>query len=188
MVPGEMIRLFVAVDLPEEVRRSLVGLCCGVPGGRWVNPEQLHLTLRFIGEVDRALFDRIRVSLSSVVSPPVTLVLNSVGSFPPTGPPRVLWVGFQRSEALVSLRNQIENALVTAGCEAETRHFSPHITLARLKDVPRNLVAPYLAEHAGFSQGPVDVKEFRLYSSLLSRQGSRHIVEATYPLSATGAP
>jgi len=186
-VPGGTVRLFTALDFPEEVKRSLVRLCRGVPGGRWVNPEQVHLTLRFIGEVDRVRFDRIKASLSSVVSPPVTLVLDSVGSFPSTGPPRVLWVGIQRSEALVSLRNQVENALDTAGCEAEPRHFSPHITLARLKDVPRSLVVPYLAEHAGFSEGPVEVKEFRLYSSLISRLGSRHTVEASYPLSATVA-
>lgn len=188
MVPGETMRLFIAIDLPETVKRSLVGLCSGVPGGRWVNPEQLHLTLRFIGEVDRALFDRIRVSLSSVASPPVTLILNSVGSFPSTGPPRVLWVGIQRSGALASLYDRVEKALVAAGCEAEMRHFSPHITLARLKDVPRSHVVPYLAEHAGFSEGPVDVKEFCLYSSRLSRQGSHHTVEASYPLSATEAP
>lgn len=76
----------------------------------------------------------------------------------------------------------IEQVVIAAGCDAETRPFSPHITLARLKDVPRTLVVPYLAQHESFSRGPFEVKEFRLYSSALSRQGSGHSVEQIYPL------
>ena len=188
LVPGETIRLFTAIDLPEEAKRSVSRLCRGVPGVRWVNPDQLHLTLRFIGEVDRRLFERIKVNLADIVSPPVTLTLQSVGSFPVSGPPRVLWVGIERTEALVSLHTQVEQVMVASGCDAETRRFSPHITLARLKDIPRSLVVPYLAEHASFIEGPVEVREFLLYSSLLSRQGSRHTVEASYPLAAVEAP
>ena len=187
-VTGEAIRLFTAIDLPAEVTCSLVRLCHGIPGVRWVKPEQLHLTLRFIGTVDRERFAGIREKLSDIETPPVMLSLNSVGSFPVTGPPRVLWAGTERSEALSSLRDQVENVLVTAGCEAETRLFSPHITLARLKDVPRTLVVPYLTRHASFSEGPFEVKEFLLYSSVLSRQGSTHRVEKRYPLVAGAAP
>jgi len=184
---GEEIRLFIAIDFPEEVKRSLVRLCHGIPGVRWVSLQQLHLTLRFIGNVDLKRFACIRQKLSDIVSPPVTLILNSVGSFPATGPLRVLWAGIERCEALGSLHDKIEQVIVAAGCEAETRPFSPHITLARLKDVPRSLVVPYLTQHASFTEGPFEVKEFRLYSSILSRQGSCHTVEQSYTLMAGAA-
>jgi 2'-5' RNA ligase len=185
---GDAIRLFTAIDLPEEVKQSLVRLCHGIPGVRWVKPEQLHLTLRFIGSVNQECFAGIREMLSGIGAPPVTLTLNRVGAFPATGPPRVLWAGIERSGELASLRDQVEKVLVAAGCEAETRLFSPHITLARLKDVPRSLILPYLTQHASFSEGPFEVNEFRLYSSMLSRQGSSHRVEKSYPLLAGIAP
>ena len=180
----ETVRLFTAIDLPAEVTDRLLSLCHGMPGARWVKPEQFHLTLRFIGAVSRERYAVIRSRLAAVESGPPVLNLAGVGSFPASGPPRVIWAGVEPSGILTALRNRIEEGLVAAGCEAEERPFSPHITLARLRDVPRHLVLPYLARYASFAAGPVAVTEYLLYSSVLNREGSMHRVEARYPLAA----
>ena len=185
---GATVRLFTAIDLPDEIRGSLLSLCRGVAGVRWVKPEQLHLTLRFIGGVTRERCVAIRESLASLHAPSFPLSLRGVGSFPASGGARVLWTGVEPSVPLVSLRDRIEERVVAAGCEAEGRPFSPHITLARLKGLPRHLLASYCARHAAFSAGPFAVKEFLLYSSVLTREGSIHTVEERYPLMAAPLP
>ena len=179
---GQSVRLFTAIDLPEDVRGSLVSLCRGMPGGRWVRPDQLHLTLRFIGAVDRDRFAAIKKRLATIAAPPFMMALKGTGSFPPSGQPRVLWAGVEAPGLLASLRDRIEEQLVAAGCEPERRPFSPHITLARLRDFPRNQVVPYLTRYLSYASDPFEVTEFRLYSSVLSGQGSTHTVEARYPL------
>ncbi len=176
------MRLFVAIDLPEKVKEQVVGLCCGLPGARWVNPEQLHLTLRFIGEVDGGMFRDIRETLDGVQSDPFTLQLDGVGFFPPRGKPRVVWVGLRQSVDLSQLRNRIESRLVALGLEPETRKFAPHITLARLKNTPASKVGRFLETHNLFLSTPFAIDEFFLYSSRLGRNGAIHRIEAGYPL------
>ena len=176
------MRLFVAIDLPDNVKEQVAGLCCGLPGARWVNPEQLHLTLRFIGEVDGGMFRDIRETLDEVQSDPFTLQLDGVGFFPPRGKPRVVWVGLRQSVDLSQLRNRIESRLVALGLEPETRKFSPHITLARLKNTPAFKVGRFLETHNLFLSTPFAIDEFFLYSSRLGRNGAIHRIEAGYPL------
>ncbi|HHB75783.1 MAG TPA: RNA 2',3'-cyclic phosphodiesterase [Desulfobulbus sp.] len=176
------MRLFVAIDLPEKIKEQVAGLCCGLPGARWVNPEQLHLTLRFIGEVDGGMFRDIRETLDEVRSDPFTLQLDGVGFFPPRGKPRVAWVGLRQSVELSQLRNRIESRLAALGLEPETRKFSPHITLARLKNTPASKVGRFLETHNLFLSPPFTIKEFFLYSSRLGRNGAIHRIEAGYPL------
>ena len=176
------MRLFVAIDLPDSVKEQVAGLCCGLPGARWVNPEQLHLTLRFIGEVDGGMFRDIRETLDEVQSDPFTLQLDGVGFFPPRGKPRVVWVGLRQSVDLSQLRNRIESRLVALGLEPETRKSSPHITLARLKNTPASKVGRFLETHNLFLSTSFAIDEFFLYSSRFGRNGAIHRIEAGYPL------
>ena len=118
-----MIRLFVSLEVPAEIRERLGLLCCDVPGARWSDPEQLHLTVRFIGEVEEHVFAEIRDGLSSVRADPFDLVLSGVGHFPPRGQPRVLWAGLERSEALEILHQRIDRAVVRAGDAPVGRKF-----------------------------------------------------------------
>ena len=176
------MRLFVAIDLPETVKDHLSTICCGLPGARWVPPEQMHLTLRFIGEVDGGLLRDICEELAVIQGEIFSLQLEGVGFFPPRGKPRVLWVGLHKVEALLQLRNRIESRLVALGLEAEGKKFSPHITLARLKNTPPAKVGRFLENYGLFCSTPFSVASFHLYSSLIGRKGAVHRIEATYPL------
>ena len=129
-----MYRLFVAVDLPHEAKEALRVVCRGVPEARWVPLEQLHLTLRFIGDADDAMFAAIKGALAGVKCPPFDLALEGVGHFPPGKRARVLWVGMEHNETLLRLAKEVELALETAGVSPEDRPFSPHITLARFRE------------------------------------------------------
>lgn len=180
-----MYRLFIAIDLPAEVREELGRMCCGLPGARWVDEGQIHLTLRFIGEVDGGRFREIVDGLAAVDSAPFPLALKGIGHFPPRGAPRVVWVGVERSEPLVRLRKRVERALEMVGVERERRKFSPHITLARLKGTPASRVGRYMEDFGLFRTEPFGVDSFALYSSTLSRKGAVHRVEAEYPLNAS---
>jgi len=176
------MRLFVAIDLPGHVKEQVTRLCCGLPGARWVRPEQLHLTLRFIGEVDGGMFQDIREGLGDVVLDAFTLQLDGVGFFPPRGRPSVVWVGLRQSSGLLHLRRRIESRLVALGLEPEARKFAPHITIARLKNTPPAKVGRFLENHNLFCSVPFSVDEFFLYSSRLGRNGAIHRIEVGYPL------
>lgn len=176
------MRLFVAIDLPVEVRQSVTDICRGLAGVRWLPPEQLHLTLRFIGEADDAVNAAIRKGLATIASPPFHLTLSGTGCFPSPRRPRVLWVGLSGSDPLMQLQQKVETAVATAGLPADERPFSPHITLARLRDHRGSDVAPFLAQNACFASGPFLVDAFHLYSSILTAKGAIHRRETSYPL------
>ncbi|MDX1776698.1 MAG: RNA 2',3'-cyclic phosphodiesterase [Desulfobulbales bacterium] len=177
-----MPRLFIAIDLPETIKKNLQLMSFGIPGAKWISPEQLHLTVRFIGEVDGALFHDIKSILAEVSMPSFRLQLKGVGHFPPRGEPRVIWVGLTASEPLQTLRKKIDAALIKTGLDPERRKFSPHITLARLKNTPVQKIANFLAGNGLFSQEPFHVGDFKLYSSTLTRKGAIHKVERVYSL------
>jgi len=177
-----MPRLFIAVDLPEIIKQNLEPMSFGIPGAKWVTSDQLHLTVRFIGEVDGGLFLDIKNILDEVSLAPFSLQLKGVGCFPPRGKPRVLWVGLEKSEPLQLLRKKIDSALLRVRVEPEGRKFSPHITLARLKNSPIQKIANFLAGNGLFSQESFQVEDFKLYSSILSPKGAYHKVERIYPL------
>ena len=179
-----MHRLFVAIDLPPQVKERLSPLCCGLPGARWVQPEHLHLTLRFIGEVDAMVFQAVSEALAEVQSELFSMRLEGVGFFPPRGKPRVVWVGISKNEQLILLRKRIESVLVRTGLDPEGRKYSPHITLARLKNTPPSKVGAFLAHHGLFATEDFLVNEFLLYSSVLSNKGAKHYIEEAYSLEA----
>jgi 2'-5' RNA ligase len=176
-----MIRLFVALALPDSVVEGLMQLQSGVPGARWSTREQLHLTLRFIGEVDGRDAAAIDDALASIRAPRFALELKGVGEFGGKNP-RALWTGV-RDEAPVShLQRKIESAVQRVGLPPEERKFSPHVTLARLRGAPRERVITFLAAHALYTSAPFDVNTFILYSSTLTPKGSLYRPERAYAL------
>lgn len=178
-----MIRLFVAVDLPESIRDRLLALQGGVPGARWSNSGQLHLTLRFIGEVDENVAHDVHDALAAIRAPSFTLEISGVGEFGGKNP-RALWAGVKSNESLLHLQRKIETALQRIGLEPEQRKYSPHITLARLKSPPREKVVQFLTHAALFAAGPFPVNNFMLFSSHPTPSGSIYNPEQVYRLTA----
>ena len=176
-----MMRLFVAIALPDSVADGLVMLQGGIPGARWSTREQLHLTLRFIGEVDGRDAAAIDDALAAIRSPGFALELKGVGEFGGRNP-RALWAGVRDEGPVVHLQRKIESAVQRAGIAAEERKFSPHITLARLRGAPRDRVITFLSAHALYASGPFEVNGFILYSSTLTPNGSLYRPERSYSL------
>jgi RNA 2',3'-cyclic 3'-phosphodiesterase len=176
-----MIRLFVALDLPDSVRDRLAALQGGVPGARWGRAEQMHLTLRFIGEVAENVAHDIDDALAVIRAPAFSLELSGVGEFGGKNP-RALWAGVKSSEALLHLQRKVETALQRIGLPPEPRKYSPHITLARLKAAPGEKVVQFLTHGSLFAAGPFPVNQFVLYSSHLSQSGSIYHPERVYRL------
>jgi 2'-5' RNA ligase len=176
------MRLFVALDLPETIQEQLQLISCGLPGARWVQSEQLHLTLRFIGEADGSELQEIRESLAIVRCRTFSLCLQGVGFFPPRQEPHTLWAGVEHSESLLQLHRQIESALKRIGMKPEQRNFAPHITLARLHHTQPSRMGSFLDQHSLLFSPPFPVNTFQLYRSILGSEGSRYHVEEGYPL------
>jgi RNA 2',3'-cyclic 3'-phosphodiesterase len=176
-----MIRLFVALALPGDVAEGLLMLESGVPGARWSTREQLHLTLRFIGDVEESDASAIDEALSGISAPPFTLELKRVGVFGGKYP-RALWAGVAPNEALVHLQRKIESAMQRLGFPAEEHKFTAHVTLARLRAAPAECVMDYLADHSLYRSGPFETNEFVLYSSRLTPNGSIYTAERDYSL------
>jgi 2'-5' RNA ligase len=176
-----MLRLFTAIEIPEAARVRLTFLQSGVPGARWVPLENLHLTLRFIGEVSEPVAGDIDETLSGVRGKPFELALKGVGEFGGRDT-RALWAGVAANGALTHLAAKIESALQRMGLPAETRKFSPHVTLARLRDAPAAKVRAFLSAHSLFDSGPFAVRAFTLYSSFQTPKGSLYRAERTYDL------
>lgn len=177
-----MTRLFVAIEFPERVRERLAGLAGGVPGARWVEPENMHLTLRFIGEVEGGALPDVDAALSAVRAPGFDLVLDGVGQFGQGRKARVLWAGVARNEALAHLNQKVESALVRAGLPPEERRFSPHVTLARLKEPQPERVARFVEERAAFRSEPIPVRGFTLFESRLGGGGPVYVPLGEYGL------
>ncbi len=177
-----MLRLFVALDFPEEIRRRLAGLGGGVPGARWTEVENLHLTLRFIGEVPGDQAAGIDAALAEVTAPAFDLVLDGVGVFGSGRHARVLWAGVERGEGLAHLQAKVESALVRCGLPAEERRFTPHVTLARLRDAPKDRVGRFIEERGLFRAGPVRMDHFTLYRSHPGKGGAVYEPLRSYPL------
>ena len=176
------MRLFVAVDPPEAVRKQLREICRDVSGAKWTRPDQLHLTLKFIGEAAPDEFARIRGALSRVSGDSFPLRFRGVGRFPPRGSPRILWAGTEPEYAIRRLHAMVEDALTEAGVERDQRPFSPHLTLARLRDARFADADGFLERGRSFHTEEFPVEEFSLYSSVLAPEGATHNREQIFPL------
>jgi 2'-5' RNA ligase len=184
------MRLFIAVDLPPDVRPVVSGLCQGIDGARWTRPEQLHITLRFLGDTPEDQLADIREKLRQVVVPGFSLSLTGVGVFPPPRsrkPARVLWLGLEPPTPPQALKLAID-AVLGPDPEAAQRGFSPHLTLARMSDPmkSRRDLDGFLAKHAGFAAGPFPVSGFHLYRSTLRPEGALHEIVESFSLGLDG--
>ncbi len=176
-----MHRLFVAIRPSRDIRDALLTTMGGVAGARWQDDGQLHLTLRFIGEVDRRTAEDVAVALSSIHFNRFEVALASIGTFERRGQPHVIWAGVVASHMLKALRAKVDQACVRAGLEPERRAFHPHITLARLGRTAGPVAAAFDASPL-VSALRFEATEFALFESRLSDDGATYEPIASYPL------
>jgi 2'-5' RNA ligase len=177
-------RLFIGIRPPEAVRDLLLDAMEGIEGARWIDEDNLHLTLRFIGEVERPVANDLAAALGQIAARPFTLSIDGVGHFDKRSrhgsSPRALWARVPLTGLLSELRMKVERACETVGLGRETRRFTPHITLARL-DRSSGDIGRWLASF-GDMRAVWQVDEFILYQSHLGHTGARYEVVAEYPL------
>lgn len=178
-------RLFVGIDLPAAIKETLHSFQNGLRDARWVPIESLHLTLRFIGEVERAEAEEIDQALSMIRSSTVDITLKDAGAFGSGSRARVLWAGVVRSRELSDLKNRIDGVLTGAGLEPDDRKFAPHVTLARFRNGSARAVDRRAAELAPLISGHFLADEFVLFESTLGSSGAHYQRAAAYPLSST---
>ena len=176
------MRLFVALELPHSLRQRLAWMAGGLPGARWVAPENYHVTLRFIGELPRYQAEEIDLALGQLRAPAFPLQMAGIGTTEKGGRVTSVWVGAERSAPLDHLQAKIETALQRAGLERERRRFVPHVTLARLDGVAAFKVAEWVANHNLFRSDTVQVEHFTLFSSLLGKEQAFYTPEVEYEL------
>jgi 2'-5' RNA ligase len=171
-------RLFVSIELPHAITQLFAELDPHLRGVRWLAPEQMHLTLSFLGNVSAETEEKLRANLSSISWKAFFLPLVGLGTFPGKGRPNILWLGVGRGHPhLFQLHKRVQEAALGAGLEPDLRAFHPHITLARCRDVSAESLRPFLRAHAGFDAGMIHVESFCLNSSELTRAGSVYTPE-----------
>ncbi len=177
-----MIRLFVGLALPDGVIARLAMLCAGLPGANWVAPANMHLTLRFIGEVEESAAEEIDRILTSVQAEAFSLELAGLGTFGEGAKAHALWAAVTPSAALSHLQAKIESAVVRAGLPPEGRKFTPHVTLARLNKPQPGRLQTFVEGNNLFSAGPFAVDQFTLFESRLGKGSAVYIPQVEYPL------
>jgi 2'-5' RNA ligase len=178
-----MPRLFTALEIPRDAALSLSLLRGGLPGARWIDVENYHITLRFIGDVEGHVADEIANALDRVRRPSFSLSLSGVGAFGGRKP-HAVWAGATASPDLTALQGEIERICQRLGLPSDPRKFMPHVTLARLRNSSPAEVALYLSARGNFSAAPFKVGRFVLMSSRDSIGGGPYIVEEAWPLAA----
>lgn len=166
-----MARLFVAIRPPQPIRARLLAVMGGVSGVRWQSEDQIHLTLRFVGEVDRHVEADLVAALGAIRHPAFQVALDRIGSFDRRGEPQVIWAGVTPHDPLKSLNKKVEQACQRAGLAPEGRAYAPHITLARLKR-GAGPIRHLIEAEGGLSSAPFAVDEFCLYESRLMPAGA----------------
>ncbi len=178
-----MPRLFTALEIPRDAAMSLSLLRGGLPGARWIDVDNYHLTLRFIGDIEGHTADEVANALDRVRRHEFTLSLTGVGSFG-SKKPHSLWAGVSASPDLMALQAEIARICQRLGLPPDPRKFTPHVTIARLRQPKADVVASYLAARGNFQTMPFRVDRFVLMSSKESVGGGPYIVEEEYPLVA----
>src|SRR6187551_461445 len=176
-----MHRLFVAIRPPEPIRDLLVDAMDDSPELRWVSDENLHLTLRFIGEVDSPMAEDIAISLDQIRFPAFSLRTGRTGRFDRRNG-GAIWASVEPRQQVAELAAKIDRACVLAGLEPERRAFHPHITLARYGRSSSEAAASFERRNAAMSSGPFEVDRFILFESHLSRHGAHYEEVAQYAL------
>jgi len=177
------MRLFIAIPIPVMIAPQLHNLTGGVPNMRWVPPENYHITLRFLGEVDGRQLADIDAALAGIHAPAFSLQCRGVDCFSSGSRVKNIWTGIEKSSALQHLRDKVESACVRAGFKPHGHKFTPHVTLAYARDqVPIARLQSYMAHHNLFRSQAFAVTHFILYSSRLGGESSVYRAERIYEL------
>jgi 2'-5' RNA ligase len=185
-----MNRLFAVIPLPEDLRTRIAGMQGGIDGARWVAAENMHITLRFIGEVSGADTDDIVEALHDLQCPSFPVTVSGAGRFGTGERTRAIWMGVDRTPEIVALHSKIDQALIRIGHDPEGRKYAPHVTVARFSGSvgqrrggpPNTRVRHWLESHSGFFALPFETQEFVLYESHLGRNGAIYAPVAAFPL------
>lgn len=180
------MRLFAAIAIPEDIADELVALAGNLLGADWVDPGAYHITLRFIGEVGRAQAEEIDAALAEIVAPSFSLSVAGVDFFRTGGRPRTLWARVEPSPALAHLARKIDRAVVQTDMPGEVRAFTPHVTIARLRDVPLQAVMKFVQACALFRARSFAIDRFTLFESRQGGGEPAYFPLADYPLLGTG--
>jgi RNA 2',3'-cyclic 3'-phosphodiesterase len=176
-----MPRLFVGLEVPERVATTLSGLRWGLPGARWVDPSDYHLTLRFIGDIDRRTAREVENQLAEISHEPIPIAMVGLGVFG-GDKPHTIYAGIEPNRALAELQAESERCLRRLGFKPEGRKFTPHVTLARMRSASVLDVADYLAANAPFPNCRFTADSYALFSARETFGGGPYIVEAAYSL------
>lgn len=176
-----MPRLFIGLDLPDVVRVRLGLVASPLPGARWIDPAEMHITLRFAGDIDNTVADDLVGFLDQVDVRPFDLTIRDLGAFGGREP-RVIWAGVDGGAPLEALQRAVERAARSAGLAPETQAFKPHVTLARLRGTTPDQVARFLGSRSGLAVEPFRVDRFLLFSSRPRVGGGPYVVENEFPL------
>ena len=176
-----MPRLFIGIEIPDDVGHALSLLRGGLPGARWIDPENYHLTLRFIGDIEAGLAHEIVSMLERVSRRPFEIRLDGLSSFGGRKP-RAIVASVASSPSLLELQAELERLMQRVGLDPEGRKYTPHVTLARLRDTSSRQVADYLAARGLFRSAPFRVERFVLFSSRASVGGGPYVIEDTFAL------
>lgn len=176
-----MIRLFVGIDPPDRIKQSLIDLMGNIAGARWQSHEQLHITLRFIGEVDHHTANDVVAALSTLHHPRFEVAVAGTGSFDKRGRLHTLWAGVEPEAPLRTLHNKVDQSLKYVGMKPDTRQFRPHVTLARLGSLTGPLHG-FLETNGGLSLPPFVVDAVCLYESQLTSAGPAYTIVERYGL------
>lgn len=176
-----MPRLFTGIEIPPELAQRLAKLRSPLPGAKWIEPENLHITLRFVGDIDNRIAGEFADFLSEIEVGVFELRVSGLGVFGGNDP-RTLWAEVHGGPELETLARANERAARAAGLPPETRAFKAHVTLARLRHTRPDVVARFLQHNGGFRSEPFVVERFVLFSSRPQTGGGPYVVEDAYPL------
>ena len=176
-----MPRLFTGLEIPHEIAMPLSLLQSGLEGVRWIEQSDFHITLRFIGDVDRPMANEIAQSLGQISHKPFELQLDQLDVFGGKKP-RSLFAKVRHNELLERLQLAQERVMQQIGLQPEGRKFVPHVTLARFGNIKSDVLAQWLSHHGGFFSQAFTVPRFVLYSARESIGGGPYVIEQAYPL------
>ncbi len=176
-----MPRLFTGIEIPNDIKQHLSLLKTGLYGARWISSENYHLTLRFAGDIDLYLANEFSIALENISSNCFSLRVSGLGSFGGKKP-RSIWAKIETDEELFHLQRSHEQAARMIGLEPESRNYTPHITLARLKGTQPEDVAKFLENFSDYNSSWFKVNSFVLFSSRSQKGGGPYAIEASYPL------
>lgn len=170
------MRLFIAVDMPEQVTRELAKLQDPNLAVNWSSPDTMHLTLRFVGDVQETSGqEQLIQELTAIDMPPMSLTVNGLGYFPPNRQPKVIWAGIMDHPDLMRLQEQVEQACRSAGLEPDNREYIPHVTLGRVNGLSKKEVHSFFNRSKKVRIEDIPVREFILYESRLHPDGAEHL-------------